>query len=90
MTHAAKRRWFRFSLRTLFVVVTVFGVWLGWEIKYVRDRRRFWIEWSRRCVASCTSITLTLFSRQFPYGDVGSAIVLNVKSCCQLALREPM
>jgi hypothetical protein len=31
MTSTPKRRWFRiaFSLRTLFVVVTFFGVWLG-------------------------------------------------------------
>ena len=38
------RRWFKwswltFSLRTMFVVVTVFAVWLGWELKYVRDRK---------------------------------------------------
>jgi hypothetical protein len=24
-----RRRWFRFSLRTLFVVVTLLGIWLG-------------------------------------------------------------
>jgi hypothetical protein len=29
MTTAPKRRWFKYSLRTLFVVVTAFGVWLG-------------------------------------------------------------
>jgi len=27
-------RWFRFSLRTLFVAIAWFGVWLGWQ-KYV-------------------------------------------------------
>ena len=31
----AKPRWLRFSLRTLFVVVTIFGVWLGWNLKIV-------------------------------------------------------
>jgi hypothetical protein len=30
MTTAPKRRWFAFSLRTLFVLVTVFGIWLGY------------------------------------------------------------
>jgi hypothetical protein len=30
MTPAPKRRWFQFSLRTMFVVVTVFACWLGW------------------------------------------------------------
>ena len=37
----AKPRWFRFSLRTLFVVVTIFGVWLGWQLKWIRERREF-------------------------------------------------
>jgi hypothetical protein len=36
---APKRRWFAYSLRTLFVVVTVFGCWLGWNINIVRQRR---------------------------------------------------
>jgi hypothetical protein len=36
---APKRRWFQFSLRTLFVVVTVFAIWLGWQLKTVRDRK---------------------------------------------------
>jgi hypothetical protein len=35
----AKRRWLRFGLRTLFVVVTVFCVWLGWQLHIVRVRR---------------------------------------------------
>lgn len=34
-------RWFRFSLRTLFVVVTVFACWLGWQIHLVQSRRAF-------------------------------------------------
>jgi hypothetical protein len=25
----------------MFVVVTVFAVWLGWELKFIRDRRAF-------------------------------------------------
>ena len=34
-------RWFRlrFSLRTLFVIVTVFGIWLGWQMSIVRERK---------------------------------------------------
>ena len=38
MTLAPKRRWFQFSLRTLFVVVTVFGCWLGYELNWLRER----------------------------------------------------
>ena len=35
------RRWFRFGLRTLFMVVTLFGVWLAVQVKWIRDRRAF-------------------------------------------------
>lgn len=38
MTEPTKRRWFTFSLRTLFILVTVFCVWLGWELNIVRQR----------------------------------------------------
>jgi hypothetical protein len=33
------RRWLRFSLRTLFVVVTVFCVWLGYHVNWIHQRR---------------------------------------------------
>jgi len=41
-----RRRWFRFSLRTLFLLVTVFGVWLGVQVKWIQDRHEAqqWIE----------------------------------------------
>jgi hypothetical protein len=42
MTPAPKRRWFRFSLRTLFVVVTISGIALGWvayQLNWIRQRR---------------------------------------------------
>ncbi len=40
-----RRRWFRYSLRTLFVVVTVAGVWLFPKLKWIIDRHdaRAWI-----------------------------------------------
>ena len=38
MTIALKRSWFRFSLRTVFVVVTVFACWLGYELNWLRER----------------------------------------------------
>lgn len=37
-----RRRWFSFSLRTLFVLVTVLGVfltWLGVQLKWIQDRK---------------------------------------------------
>ena len=43
MTPAPKRRWFRFafSLRTLFIVVTVFGCWLGYSLNWIKQRHAF-------------------------------------------------
>jgi hypothetical protein len=37
---APNRRWFQFSLRTLFVVATVICVWLGWNVSTVQSRKR--------------------------------------------------
>jgi hypothetical protein len=39
MTLALKRRWFRWSLRTMFVVVTVFACWLGYYGNWHRQRQ---------------------------------------------------
>jgi hypothetical protein len=41
---APKRRWFAFSLRTLFVVVTVAACWLGWNVHVVKQRQVAWAE----------------------------------------------
>ena len=35
---APKRRWFAYSLRTLFVVMTVFACWLGYQLNWIRQR----------------------------------------------------
>ena len=37
---------FRFSLRTFLLLLTVFGVWLGVQVKWVRDRHDA-LEWLR-------------------------------------------
>ena len=39
MTEKPRRRWFRFSLRTLLVAMTVLCCWLAWESSVVRSRR---------------------------------------------------
>jgi hypothetical protein len=33
------RRWFRFSLGTMFLVTTSVAVWLGWELRFIRERK---------------------------------------------------
>ena len=37
-TPAPKHRWFAFSLRAMFVVVTVLCIWLGWNLHQVQER----------------------------------------------------
>lgn len=46
MTSANHRRWFRFSLRTLFVLVTVACIWLGYCARWCQQRREAlaWID----------------------------------------------
>ena len=44
MTAPPKRRWFSFSLRTMFALVTVFGVYLGWQLRIVRERKAVLVE----------------------------------------------
>jgi hypothetical protein len=39
MNDKPRRRWFNFSLRTLFILVTVLCCWLGWEMSVVRSRQ---------------------------------------------------
>jgi len=36
-----KRRWFRFSLRTLFALVMIIGTWLGYHVNWIRQRHAF-------------------------------------------------
>lgn len=46
-TGAKPRRFrFRFTLRTLFVLLSAFGIWLGVQVKWVQDRQdaRKWIK----------------------------------------------
>ena len=41
---ANRRRWFRFSMRTLFVLVTIIGVvagWVAYQLSWIRQRRAF-------------------------------------------------
>ena len=40
MSYQLSRPSLRFSLRTLFVVVTVGCVWLGWNVNVIRTRNR--------------------------------------------------
>ena len=39
-----RRRWLRFSLRGLLVVVTALALWLGWNVYVVRERKAMFAE----------------------------------------------
>jgi predicted permease len=43
MTANPKHRWFQFRLPTLFVVITLFAMWLGWQLYWFKTRRD-WLE----------------------------------------------
>jgi hypothetical protein len=45
MTTKTLRTWFCFSLRGMFIVITLFGVWLGRQVQWMRERHeaRAWI-----------------------------------------------
>ena len=45
-TKPKPRRWLQFSLRTFFVLVTVFCVWLGWTVHRANEQRKA-VEWVR-------------------------------------------
>ncbi len=39
MTHSTRRRWFRFTLRTLLVIVALLAVFLAYHVNWIRERR---------------------------------------------------
>ena len=41
MTAAPTPRWFRFGLRTMFVVVALFLGWLSWNLPKAVEREKF-------------------------------------------------
>ncbi len=72
MTPAPDRRWFRFafSLRTMFVVVTVLCLWLGWNANIVLERKAF-IEMLKRQGHNPYRATI---SPNDPFGATGGTV----------------
>jgi hypothetical protein len=69
MTAKPRRRWFSFSLRTLFVLVTLLSVWLGYELKIVRERRALvtWIEQHGGYISDDSSLPPPLAFEKFTW-----------------------
>ena len=56
---APKRRWFAYSLRTLFVVITVLGCWLGYEWNWIRQRHEMLAK-PEACIIEGSTISTSL------------------------------
>lgn len=64
MVEKPRRRWFRYSLRSLFVVVTLLCCWLAWESSVVRQRRTVLVELRTKPAFRVT--TVKEYLRRFP------------------------
>jgi hypothetical protein len=40
-SNPTRRRWFQFGLGTMFLVVTVFAIWLGYKVNWMHERHQF-------------------------------------------------
>jgi hypothetical protein len=101
MTTSPNRRWFRYSLRTLFIVVTIFGIWFGWNLKTVRERKAVLVALRAACGSSldfkCDS--LESIERDYPTSDLrrysyarASAVrrILGDESFCHVELPQSL
>jgi hypothetical protein len=75
----AKPRWFRFSLRTLFVLFTVLAVWLGWNAQHVHERKAILAEITRLQATGTRYLCLETLEDNpqftFPAGSQDPALV---------------
>ncbi len=49
MTHELQRRLPQFTLRTMFVIVTVMACWLAFHLNWIRERNEFLVKHERLC-----------------------------------------
>lgn len=59
MPQSGRGRWLRFSLRALFLVVTVVCVWLGYHLNWIRQRHAFLAE-QEAAAANSVNISRTV------------------------------
>lgn len=83
MADKPPRRWFKFSLRTLFVVITLFAVWLGWEMKFIRARQAMhrWFEDNNWCCEATTDMWdagIELHATSYSYSDIQNRVAVAI------------
>lgn len=66
MTDKPPRRWFHFSLRTMFILMTLLCCWLGWELSIVRHRQATLRELQTKHALSIT--TANEYAARYPPG----------------------
>src|SRR5262245_11385059 len=66
MSGSPRQQWFRFSLRSLFVAVTVLCCWLAWEVNIVRQRQA--VLKTLRADPIYTVTTADEWARRYPTG----------------------
>lgn len=87
------RRWFRFSLRTFLVLLTLFCVWLGVQVKWVRDRREA-LKWVHRSATPADFYTpapwsIRLVERGVPSITVDPAVAQDTEKVRKLKALFP-
>jgi hypothetical protein len=86
-----RRRWFRFSLRTLFVVVTVLAIglsWVAYQLNWIRERHK-----ALGVDGSDPMAWVEIPSRRAPwslriFGEFGSAVIVPFHSSDRARLRS--
>ncbi len=72
------RRRFQFSLRTLFVLITLVALWIGWSLNWIRQRQAFLppddLDQTRP-FASSTEKTVTAPGLLWIFGEEGVATI---------------
>jgi hypothetical protein len=91
--HHSRLRWFRFSLRTMLVLVTLVCIlcgYIGWAQNWIRQRREF----INRLDSDISEEMPATDNAPFPlwiFGEIGAPATMNLPGVseedCQLALR---
>lgn len=69
------RRWFRFSLRTLFLIVTILCVWIGYQLNWIRQRHAYF---QRPFRTFSDREVLTKSEAPFPLGLFGEYGIVQI------------